>query len=152
MSLPQIKLEFNSSTPVQYMTFSLYVGLLVGATVWGIGSDIVGRRLAWLVTLLIGSIFMTAVGGSSSFAVTGVLLALAGVGIGGSLPVDGALLIECESDLFTPFTRAVLTSAPCCSSTRHEAVDPHPSVALLVPGRTAGRTLWMGIDHELSLC
>lgn len=32
MSLPQINLEFNSSTPVQFMTFSLYVGLLVGAT------------------------------------------------------------------------------------------------------------------------
>ena len=94
MSLPQIKLEFQSSTPVQFMTFSLYVGLLFGAVIWGIGSDVIGRRLSWLLTLLIGSVFMTAVGGAPSFAATGVLLAFAGIGIGGSLPVDGALLIE----------------------------------------------------------
>lgn len=94
MSLPQLELEFQSSTPVQFMTFSLYVGLLFGAVIWGIGSDVIGRRLSWLLTLLIGSVFMTAVGGAPSFAATGILLAFAGIGIGGSLPVDGALLIE----------------------------------------------------------
>lgn len=63
---------------------------------WGIGSDVIGRKISWLSTLFIGSIFMMAVGGAPTFEATGILLAFAGVGIGGSLPVDGALLCECE--------------------------------------------------------
>ncbi|MCO5587701.1 hypothetical protein L7F22_041652 [Adiantum nelumboides] len=97
ISLPQIEREFGSSTPVQFQTFALYVGLLVGATFWGVGSDIIGRRASWNLTLLIGSVFMLSVGAAPTFAAMGCLLACTGIGVGGNLPVDGMLLLE-----FTP--------------------------------------------------
>ncbi|PWN40612.1 MFS general substrate transporter [Ceraceosorus guamensis] len=93
MSLPQVKLEFQPGH-VQFLTLALYVGLLFGAFFWGFGSDVVGRKLAWQTTLFLGSVFMLVVGFAPSFAVLAVLLALAGFGIGGNLPVDGAMLIE----------------------------------------------------------
>lgn len=41
MTLPQIKLEFQPEH-VQYTTFALYCGLLVGAVFWGFGADVFG--------------------------------------------------------------------------------------------------------------
>lgn len=130
MSLPQVKLEFRPAH-VQFLTLALYVGLLFGAFFWGFGSDVVGRKWAWQVslggaaklsrrsckarahqverytphpapshltshqtTLFLGSVFMLVLGFAPSFPVLAVLLSLAGFGIGGNLPVDGAMLIE----------------------------------------------------------
>jgi hypothetical protein len=41
MSLPQIDYEFRP-THVQFMTVSLYIGLLIGAIFWGFGCDVIG--------------------------------------------------------------------------------------------------------------
>ena len=46
-------------------------------------------------TLFLGSVFMVAVGAAPNFVGMAALLACAGVGIGGNLPVDGSLLLEC---------------------------------------------------------
>jgi MFS family permease len=43
------------------------VGLCVGASFWGIGSDIMGRRLAFNLTLLIASVFGIAAGAAPSW-------------------------------------------------------------------------------------
>ncbi|KAG5643086.1 hypothetical protein DXG03_001581 [Asterophora parasitica] len=41
---------------VEFATLALYVGLILGATVWGVMADIIGRRLSfnWTLTLLSG--------------------------------------------------------------------------------------------------
>ena len=50
--LPQVQEEFNP-TRVEYVTLSLYVGLIIGATTWGSLADVIGRRLSWNITLFI---------------------------------------------------------------------------------------------------
>lgn len=97
--LTPIATEFNiSSTTVRFTTFSLFIGLCLGASFWGIASDVIGRRLAFNTTLFIGAVFGTAVGGADSWIGVCALFACMGLGIGGNLPVDGALFLE-----FLPF-------------------------------------------------
>jgi len=38
--LPQIKKEFGAEN-AQWMTFSLYIGLIIGAFTWGVMADVV---------------------------------------------------------------------------------------------------------------
>ncbi|KAI9870221.1 MAG: hypothetical protein M1830_004511 [Pleopsidium flavum] len=99
LTLPQLTLEFGpSSTQVRYTTCATFVGLCVGASFWGIASDIIGRRLAFNATLFLAGVFGLAVGGGNTWIGTCGLFAALGVGVGGNLPVDGALFLE-----FLPF-------------------------------------------------
>lgn len=99
LTLPSLSKEFGvSRTNVRYTTLSLFVGLCCGAVFWGTASDIIGRRLAFNVTLLITGIFGLAVGGAQSWIAVCGLYAAMGAGVGGNLPVDGALFLE-----FLPF-------------------------------------------------
>lgn len=76
---------------VKLATLALYAGLICGAFFWGFGADVVGRRFAFNSTLYIGGIFGVIAGASPSFAAYGVFIALLGFGVGGNLPVDGAM-------------------------------------------------------------
>ncbi|KAI9719305.1 MAG: hypothetical protein M1812_003635 [Candelaria pacifica] len=68
------------------------------ASVWGIASDVIGRRLAFNATLFLAGVFGLAVGGGPNWVGTAGLFAALGTGVGGNLPVDGALFLE-----FLPF-------------------------------------------------
>lgn len=97
--LPQLTPEFGvSSSTVRYTTMITYIGLSFGSTFWGIASDIIGRRPAFNITLFLCGLFGTLVALGPSWAVTCILFALMGLGVGGNLPVDGALFLE-----FLPF-------------------------------------------------
>ncbi|KAF8512508.1 major facilitator superfamily domain-containing protein [Gautieria morchelliformis] len=91
--LPQITLEMNPPHVV-FATLALYVGLICGATTWGVLADIIGRKLSWTITLFIAGVFGIAAGGAPNFAALGALIACCGLGVGGNLPVDGALYLE----------------------------------------------------------
>jgi len=67
---------------------------MVGASGWGIGSDIIGRRWAFNLTLLIAGVFGTIAGVSTSFSMVAAMDALWSVGVGGNLPVDSAVFLE----------------------------------------------------------
>lgn len=114
ITLPLLTLEFGpSSTDVRYTTCALFVGLCIGSAGWGIASDIIGRRLAFNATLFLAGVFGLAVGGASSWTGVCGLYAALGVGVGGNLPIDGALFLE-----FLPSTRSNLltvlsVSWPC---------------------------------------
>lgn len=71
---------------------------MFGASFWGIASDIVGRRFAFNTTLFIGGVFGLSAGGAPNWIALCALFACMGLGIGGNLPVDGALFLE-----FLPF-------------------------------------------------
>ncbi|KAI9817224.1 MAG: hypothetical protein M1827_001337 [Pycnora praestabilis] len=102
--LPRLTAEFGvSSTNVRYTTCATFVGLCLGACVWGIGSDVMGRRIAFNMTLFIAGVFGLAVGGAPSWVGTCGLFAALGFGVGGNLPVDGALFLE-----FLPFASGAL--------------------------------------------
>ncbi|KAK0518631.1 hypothetical protein OC835_007779 [Tilletia horrida] len=91
--LPQIKRELTGYPP-QWATFSLYIGLIIGAALWGIMADIVGRRLSFNITLFLAGTFGIAAGAAPNFVGLCGLLAALGVGLGGNLPVDGMLFLE----------------------------------------------------------
>ena len=90
LTLPSLTSEFGvNSNNVRYTTCAMFTGLCVGASFWGIGSDVMGRRLAFNATLFLAGVFGLAVGGGPSWIGTCGLYAAMGVGVGGNLPVDG---------------------------------------------------------------
>ncbi|KAB8069998.1 major facilitator superfamily domain-containing protein [Aspergillus leporis] len=99
LTLTQLSLEFGvSESDVRFTTCALFLGLCLGASFWGIASDIIGRRPAFNLTLLITGVFGLAAGGGPNWIGVCALFACLGLGVGGNLPVDGALFLE-----FLPF-------------------------------------------------
>lgn len=97
--MPQLTAEFGvDSNRVRYTTLALFLGLCLGAAFWGIAADVFGRRISFNFTLLIAAIFGIASGGGPTWVGVCALYACLGFGVGGSLPVDGALFLE-----FLPF-------------------------------------------------
>lgn len=95
LTLPSLQTTFGiSETNVRYTTCALFIGLCLGAFVWGIGSDIIGRRLAFNATLFLAGVFGIAAGAAPNWIGACALFASLGVGVGGNLPVDGALYLE----------------------------------------------------------
>ncbi|CAK7228430.1 hypothetical protein SBRCBS47491_006902 [Sporothrix bragantina] len=93
--LPSLSAEFGiAEKTVRYTTSALFLGLCFGSFFWGIGSDVMGRRLAFNCTLLITSVFGTLAAYSTSWGMVCALVAALGFGVGGNLPVDGALFLE----------------------------------------------------------
>ncbi|KAJ6482530.1 MFS general substrate transporter [Mycena sanguinolenta] len=82
------------SSNIRMATFALYCGLIAGATFWGMTCDVIGRRTAWNATLFLSGIFGVAAGASPNFVTLCAMLACIGFGVGGNLPVDGALFLE----------------------------------------------------------
>ncbi|RDW62617.1 MFS general substrate transporter-51 [Coleophoma crateriformis] len=95
VTLPALSKDFDiSDKQARYTTCSLFVGLCIGASFWGIGSDIMGRRLAFNATLFIAGVFGIAAGAAPNWIGVCSLFAALGTGVGGNLPVDGALFLE----------------------------------------------------------
>ncbi|KAI4092686.1 MAG: hypothetical protein LQ344_003354 [Seirophora lacunosa] len=85
LTLPGLTSEFGpSETNVRYTTCALFIGLCLGASVWGVASDVIGRRLAFNATLFLAGVFGLAVGGGNSWVGTCALFACVGVGVGGN--------------------------------------------------------------------
>lgn len=93
--LPQVKLEFKlESWMIGIGTTSAHMGAMIGAIVWGYLSDVIGRQPSFLMTLV-----LTTIGGYCASLARNLLalcisLSIMGVGIGGNLPIDGALFLE----------------------------------------------------------
>ena len=99
LTLTPIALEFGvSEEGVRYTTCALFIGLCIGASFWGVASDIIGRRIAFNATLFLAGVFGLAIGGAPNWIGVSALYACLGLGVGGNLPVDGALFLE-----FLPF-------------------------------------------------
>lgn len=68
VTLPSLTQEFGvSPTNVRFTTCALFVGLCVGATFWGVASDLIGRRLAFNLSLLICGVFGICVASSPNW-------------------------------------------------------------------------------------
>lgn len=86
LTLPSLTHEFGpSETQVRYTTCALFIGLCLGASFWGIASDVIGRRLAFNMTLFLAAVFGLGVGGGSSWIGVCGLYAALGVGVGGNV-------------------------------------------------------------------
>jgi MFS transporter, putative metabolite:H+ symporter len=73
---------------------AFFLGMLLGA--WGFGrlADRIGRRRVLIVTVLVDAAFGLASAFAPSFATLLVLRLLTGLGVGGTLPVDYAMMAE----------------------------------------------------------
>lgn len=95
MTLPSLSAEFDiSEKSVRYTTSALFIGLSLGSFGWGIGSDVLGRRIPFNVTLLIAAVFGIWSAYARTWGWVCFFYAALGSGVGGSLPVDGALFLE----------------------------------------------------------
>ncbi|KAG5650791.1 hypothetical protein H0H81_011042 [Sphagnurus paluster] len=79
---------------VEFATLALYAGLILGAIFWGVMADLIGRKLSFNITLFLAGVFGIGAGGANNFVTFASLVACLGFGVGGNLPVDGALYLE----------------------------------------------------------
>lgn len=92
---PLLGTEFGLSTGQRGLVATAnLVGMAVGAVAWGTVADRVGRKRAFSVTLLIFALFSVLGALSPSWEAFLVLRFLAGIGLGGCIPVDYALVSE----------------------------------------------------------
>lgn len=89
----QVALEFQPSY-ARGGTIALYVGLLVGALFWGIGADVIGRKWAFNLSLLIAAIFSIVAGASRNYVSWTSFVAVTGFGAGGNLVLDTTVFLE----------------------------------------------------------
>jgi MFS family permease len=91
---PAIRLEFSDISAVSYSSVAYYVGLILGASFWGITADFIGRKPAFNATILIGGIFACAVAGTTNFIAFSAIWAVIGTAAGGNVPVDSVIFLE----------------------------------------------------------
>ncbi|KAI9673533.1 MAG: hypothetical protein M1829_004040 [Trizodia sp. TS-e1964] len=99
--------EFGfSDSEFGHVFTSFAAGLTAGAFIWGILVDIIGRRWAFNLTVLIASIFGLLMGSPSEYRIVVVLASFLGFGIGGNIPIDTTITLE-----FIPSNRRFLLAA-----------------------------------------
>jgi len=69
-------------------------GLCVGAFGWGVLVDIIGRKWAFNLTLLITAFFGLFLGVPSNYGAICALALLCGIGLGGNIPTDATICLE----------------------------------------------------------
>ncbi|KAK4176185.1 major facilitator superfamily domain-containing protein [Triangularia setosa] len=86
--------EFGSRGYEKGLTIAVYSGMLIGALFWGLGADIVGRRYAFNISLLVCSLSAITAGGMPNWASLGLVVSLIGFGGGGNLVLDTTVFLE----------------------------------------------------------
>lgn len=87
-------LEFSDITKRSYSSVAYYIGLILGASFWGISADFIGRKPAFNATILYGGIFACAVAGAQNFIAFSAIWAVIGTAAGGNVPVDSMIFLE----------------------------------------------------------
>ncbi|KAF9928627.1 hypothetical protein FBU30_002253 [Linnemannia zychae] len=96
--LPRVQAHFEIKDQyIGILSSSMFVGMMFGAMFWGMLSDIYGRKQAFNFTLIVTTVFGIAASFSNSYWLLCLLILGLGFGVGGNMPVDGALFLE-----FTP--------------------------------------------------
>jgi MFS family permease len=76
------------------LTVAVYVGMLVGALFWGFSADIIGRKYAFNISLLLSAVFCIVAGAAPNWEVLGLFVCLSAFGSGGNLVLDTAVFLE----------------------------------------------------------
>ncbi|KAI0632305.1 MFS general substrate transporter [Trametes polyzona] len=84
--------EFGYQGP--FIKLGQAIGMLIGCVVFGIGSDIWGRRWSFNLTLFITALFAIAGGASPNAFALCAFTTVWSIGVGGNLPVDSAVFLE----------------------------------------------------------
>ncbi|KAM3073162.1 hypothetical protein ACMFMG_008875 [Clarireedia jacksonii] len=92
---PAMQKEFGFSDQKLGLLFTaVNTGLTVGALIWGVLVDVIGRKWAFNGTVLVCSTFGILIGAPDSYTAILVLVAFTGFGIGGNIPIDTTIALE----------------------------------------------------------
>jgi MFS transporter, putative metabolite:H+ symporter len=93
--IPAVGKEWNlDGSQLGLLGTAIFLGMLAGAVVWGRVSDLMGRRVGFISTIAIDSVFGLLSAFSPSFTWLIILRTLTGFGVGGTLPVDYSIFAE----------------------------------------------------------
>ncbi|KAI8322188.1 MFS general substrate transporter, partial [Martensiomyces pterosporus] len=93
--LPRIQQHFAiSNSHIGIMSSSMFLGLMSGALFWGPISDKFGRLVAYRWTLVVSATFGLLASAAPTFSLLCLCLFGLGSGVGGNMPVDGAIFLE----------------------------------------------------------
>lgn len=93
--LPAIKVEWGLTTSqMALLGTTIFLGMLGGALVWGRLSDLLGRKIGFISTVAIDSVFGLLSAFAPAFPWLVVLRTMTGFGVGGTLPVDYSIFSE----------------------------------------------------------
>ncbi|OLT43175.1 MFS transporter [Saccharomonospora sp. CUA-673] len=92
---PLVGLEFDlSSGQAGLVATANLIGMAVGAVAWGTIADRIGRKSAFSITLAVFALFSVLGALSPNIEMFLLLRFLAGIGLGGCIPVDYAIVSE----------------------------------------------------------
>ncbi|WP_328334129.1 MFS transporter [Streptomyces sp. NBC_00455] len=92
---PLLGTEFDLSVGERSLVATAnLIGMAAGAVAWGSVADRIGRKKAFSTTLLVFAVFSVLAAFSPTYGAFLLLRFLAGVGLGGCIPVDYALISE----------------------------------------------------------
>jgi len=95
MAMPVILRQWKLPMPnIGVLLSASSLGLLIGAVVFGIVTDIIGRKLSFIITTLIFSLFVGLGALANDFNTLYWLRVLAGLGLGGFIPVGMSYVSE----------------------------------------------------------
>lgn len=97
VSMLRVTVRQSASRNLQYDGLALIpqaAGLLFGALFWGFGADVIGRKLAFKLSLLITSIATLAAASMPNWPALAFFTALIGFGCGGNLILDTTVFLE----------------------------------------------------------
>jgi len=95
LALPSITKAFDIPARIAgFLAGSVFIGMMVGAATWGFLADLLGRKKALELTILIYSLFTGLTAASWSWQAIVAFRILTGVGLGGCIPLCFVYLSE----------------------------------------------------------
>lgn len=93
--LPAIRAEWGLSlTESGYLLSFGYLGMFFGAISSGLIADRIGRKYTMIIMIIVGSVFTGLCGITWNFWSMSIFRILAGIGLGGALPLPGVYMSE----------------------------------------------------------
>ncbi|KAL9619885.1 MAG: hypothetical protein Q9160_005532 [Pyrenula sp. 1 TL-2023] len=103
---PAVSQEFGSpSKHIKGVALASQVGLLVGAALWGLSADIIGRKIAFNTSLFLCAGFVLIAGGMPNYISFSAMVAIYSAGAGGNYILDATNFLE-----FLPASHAWLVT------------------------------------------
>ena len=93
--LKRMMIELNLGMQEASFLISIgFFGMLIGAISFGKLSDIIGRKISLVITITIHAVFTAACGTTHDYTLLLIYRFLAGIGLGGALPIPGVYISE----------------------------------------------------------
>jgi MFS transporter, putative metabolite:H+ symporter len=94
-AMPAMSAEWHlAKSQSAFLQTAIFLGMILGALVWGRLADKIGRKIGFMATIAVYSVFGALSALSPNFETFLILRFLTGFGVGGALPVDYGMFSE----------------------------------------------------------